>query len=100
MTFNLDRRWGRKDATLDVIGVVWFQQGHVEDWMGSRHLVTEIKAVGARVDGLNDGIGAKAHYIEFIGRANGLDVLSKEPDLVAGLEVRLGLAVLIIITFL
>jgi hypothetical protein len=72
----------------------------MEDRVGSGHLVAEVKAVGARVDGLNNGIRAKSYDVELVGGANGLDMLAEEPDLVSRLEVGLWLAMLVIVTFL
>jgi hypothetical protein len=61
----------------------------MKDRVGLGHLVMEVKAVGAGVDGLNNSIRAKSYDVELVGRANSPDILAEEPNLVAGLEVGL-----------
>ena len=42
----------------------------------------EVEPIGHRIDFLQNGIGSQAFEVKFVGGASGLDMSSKEPDLV------------------
>ncbi len=42
----------------------------------------EVKPIGHRIDFLQNGIGSQAFEVKFVGGVSGLDMSSKESDLV------------------
>ena len=81
--------WGPREHRAGGRVVVGLEHGDVEDWMKGGHGSRKIELVGDVADLGDDLEWTGASEVELLGGSGSLDVLRREEDLVADVEVEI-----------